>query len=238
MSNIPKVIHYCWFGNNEKPEIIKKCIETWKINMPEYTIQEWNESNFDIEKFKFARDAYKSKKWAFVSDYCRLWVLYNYGGIYLDTDMEVLKNLSIFMENKSFTGVEDGQNIAFGIWGCEKGDSFIKEVLEYYDDVNFDDYKSDLFQIAIPKIITQIAKEKGYVPPQGSKSIFYDDLAVYPTEVFYPKKSSWAEAVITENTYTIHHYEGSWRTSKQIFRSKTKKKIINIIRTLQGKEKV
>ena len=104
--------------------------------------------------------------------------------------------------------------------------------------INFNEYKSDWFEIAIPKIITQIAKDKGYNPPKESETIFFDDVAVYPTEVFYPKKSSWAEAVITKNTYTIHHYEGSWRTPKQIFRSKMKKKIINIIRTLQGKEKV
>lgn len=236
MNNIPKVIHYCWFGGNEKPEIVKKCIQTWKKKMPEYTIIEWNEENFDISKFKFTNSAYKFKKWAFVADYCRLWVLYNYGGIYLDTDMEILKPLDSFLNEKSFTGVEDHENIAFGIWGCKKDDKFIKEILDYYEQIDFNSHIEDLFKIAIPKVITEVAKQIGYIPKIGEIAYFGEEVAVYPTEVFYPKKSSWAEAIITENTYTIHHYEGSWRSPMQIFKSKLKKKLINIIRSVKGKE--
>lgn len=238
MNNIPKVIHYCWFGNNDKPDIVNKCIETWKEKMPDYIIKEWNEENFDIDKFEFAKDAYRYKKWAFVSDFCRLWVLYNYGGIYLDTDMEVLHDLTCFINHESFTGVEDGENIAFGIWGCKKGDKFIKKILEYYENISFNEYRDDLFQIAIPKIITEIAKVNGYTPPEKLEVSFYNGVTVYPTEYFYPKRISWEEANITDKTYTVHHYEGSWRTPMQIFRSKTKKNMINIIRILQGKNKV
>ena len=164
MSRIPKVIHYCWFGNNPKPEIVNKCINTWKIKMPDYTIKEWNEDNFKIADFKFAIDAYEKKKWAFVADYCRLWVLYNYGGIYLDTDMEILHDLTPFTCNEAFTGVEDSENIAFGIWGCKPGDQFIKEILDYYDTIDFKNYTDDLFEIAMPNVITKLAKDKGYKP--------------------------------------------------------------------------
>ena len=238
MSRIPKVIHYCWFGNNPKPEIVNKCINTWKIKMPDYTIKEWNEDNFKIADFKFAIDAYEKKKWAFVADYCRLWVLYNYGGIYLDTYMEILHDLTPFTCNEAFTGVEDSENIAFGIWGCKPGDQFIKEILDYYDTIDFKNYTDDLFEIAMPNVITKLAKDKGYKPPKsGGKSVF-NNLTVYSNEVFYPKRSSWQEAVITENTFTIHHYEGSWKTPTQILRTRTKKKIINIVRKLMGKESV
>ena len=238
MSRIPKVIHYCWFGNNPKPEIVNKCINTWKAKMPDYTIKEWNEDNFKIEDFKFAIDAYEKKKWAFVADYCRLWVLYNYGGIYLDTDMEILHDLTPFTYNEAFTGVEDGENIAFGIWGCKPGDQFIKEILDYYDTIEFNNYTDDLFEIAIPKVITKLAKDKGYKPPKSGGKIVFNSLTVYSHEVFYPKRSSWEKAVITENTFTIHHYEGSWKTPTQILRTRTKKKIINIARKLMGKEAV
>ena len=237
-TRIPKTIHYCWFGRGEKPEIVKKCIETWKDKLSDYEIIEWNEDNFDINQNDYVKEAYKAKKFAFVSDYVRVYALYNYGGIYLDTDMEILHDLTPFTCNEAFTGVEDSENIAFGIWGCKPGDQFIKEILDYYDTIDFKNYTDDLFEIAMPNVITKLAKDKGYKPPKsGGKSVF-NNLTVYSNEVFYPKRSSWQEAVITENTFTIHHYEGSWKTPTQILRTRTKKKIINIVRKLMGKESV
>ncbi|MGU8248259.1 glycosyltransferase family 32 protein [Clostridium perfringens] len=228
MSLIPKKIHYCWFGGKEKPKLVKECIKTWKEKMPNYEIIEWNEKNFDVNKIRFTKEAYENKKWAFVADYCRNWVLYNYGGIYLDTDMEVLKPLDRFLEDNSFAGVEDDENINAAIWGCKKGDKFVKLILNYYEMINFEDYKQDLFSLAIPKIITKIAKENGY-----NKSItptnFYNKTVIYPKEYFYPKRKSWEKEIVTKNTYTIHHYDGSWRSKNQIFFSNIKKVMVKFI---------
>lgn len=235
MKDIPKKIHYCWFGGKEKPKIVKKCINSWKHYLKGYEIVEWNEKNFNIEGFDFTKKAYENKKWAFVSDYCRLWALYNYGGIYLDTDMEVLKSLDDLLKNNSFGGLEDNL-IAFGIWGCKKEDKFIGEVLNYYNDLNYDDYKDRLPELAIPIHITEIAKEKGYKESYNDVSYFLNQVAIYPKEYFYPKRHSWQEPIITDNTYTIHHYEGTWRKPHQILRSKFKERLLNFIRKFKSEK--
>ena len=230
MDKIPKVIHYCWFGGNEKPKLINKCMETWKRYLKDYEIMEWNEENFNIDICGFTKEAYEDKKWAFVSDYCRLWVLYNYGGIYLDTDIEILKPLDDLLYNKSFTGVEEEDQIAFGIWGCRRQDKFLGEILEYYNLINYSEYKGNLQGLAIPIHITNMAKKLGYIKNQDSISYYGDDVAVYPKDYFYPKRHAWEELKITKNTYTIHHYEGTWRKPHQILRSKTKELLMNAIR--------
>lgn len=231
MENIPKIIHYCWFGGNKKTELLKKCIDSWKRNLPDYKIIEWNETNFNVNINKFTRDAYKNKKWAFVSDYCRLWVLYKYGGIYLDTDMEVIKPLDKFLKDEAFGGIEkigNKRNINMAIWGCKKGDEFIHKILKTYDEINFLDYKENLLDLAIPFIITKIASEYGY-KIKNYPTNFFNGTMIYPNEYFYPKGHEWEMPNITEETYTIHHYDGSWRTKKQILRSKIKKDLIRII---------
>lgn len=233
MNKIPKVIHYCWFGENKKTKLISKCIDTWKNKLKDYEIIEWNEKNFDINMCTFAKEAYADKKWAFVSDYCRIWVLYNYGGVYLDTDIEVLKSIDDLLDNNSFTGVEDDEQIAFGIWGCIKEDKFLEEVLSYYNTINYSEYKKDLQSLAIPIHITNIAKRLGYIKEKDRISYFYDGVAVYPKEYFYPKRHSWEEAKITKNTYTIHHYDGTWRKPHQILRSKTKYLLMKTIRSFK-----
>ena len=231
MGNIPKIVHYCWFGGKEKPELVKRCIDTWRGKLPDYKIIEWNEKNFDINSSDFSRQAYKNKKWAFVADYCRLNVLYNNGGIYLDTDMEVIKSLDIFLNNVAFARIEFANGnipeINAAIWGCKKGDKFIEKLISYYDSLDFNEYAEDLFKLAIPKVITTLAKEDGYI---GSK--FPEKLSngtvIYSKEYFYPKNKSWEIPTVTENTYTIHHYEGSWKSPILIYRTKLKHILINI----------
>lgn len=276
MNNIPKIIHYCWFGGGKKPELIKDCISTWKKYLPEYKIVEWNEKNFKVEDFDFVYKAFNDRKWAFVADYTRLWILYNYGGIYLDTDMEILKPLDDLLKNSSFGGLEDEQ-IGFGIWGCQKGDKFIGEVLNYYNNLNYDDYKNNLKDLAIPIHLTKVARKNGYKYDgnlingnsmdciegadlkeiKGYDEIYYSEdiwgreeigrfnekeikyflgnVAIYPKEYFYPKRHAWQEPIITENTYTIHHYEGAWRKPHQILRSKVKEKLLEAIRSFRRK---
>ncbi|MBE6055122.1 MAG: mannosyltransferase [Clostridium sartagoforme] len=230
--SIPKVIHYCWFGNKEKPKIFEKCINSWKLYLKDYEIIEWNEENFNIKDFDFTKKAYENKKWAFVADFCRLYVLYNYGGIYLDTDMEILKPLDDLLKDNSFGGVEDDL-IAFGIWGCKAQDKFMGEVLNYYNILNYDDYKEKLSELAIPIHLTDIAKGNGYKEHLNNVSYFLDEVAIYPKEYFYPKRHSWQEATITKNTYAIHHYEGTWRKPHQIIRSKVKEKLLGLIRMIK-----
>lgn len=227
--SIPKIIHYCWFGCKKKPELVEKCISSWKIHLKDYEFMEWNEDNFNINGFEFTKKAYEDKKWAFVSDYCRLWALYRYGGIYLDTDMEVIKPLDNLLEHSSFGGLED-YFIGFGIWGCNKYDKFISEVLKYYNNLNYDDYKDRSDELVIQIHLTLIAKYLGYKDSRNKVSYFYNEVAIYPKEYFYPKKHLWKETLITENTYTIHHYEGSWRKPNQILRSKCKNGIFKFIR--------
>ncbi len=123
---IPKVIHYCWFGKKEKPDIVKKCIKSWNEFLPEYEIIEWNEKNFDINTYLFTKQAYEIGNYAFVSDYVRVYVLYNYGGIYLDTDTEILGSLDPFLKNSSFWGFEEKNYIATSIIGAECGNEFEK----------------------------------------------------------------------------------------------------------------
>lgn len=233
MESIPKIIHYCWFGGKKKTKIVKKCINSWKRYLRDYEIVEWNEKNFNIDAFDFTKKAYEDRKWAFVSDYCRLWVLYNYGGIYLDTDMEVLKSLDNLLNNNSFGGLED-ELIAFGIWGCKKEDKFIGEVLKYYNTLNYDSYMDKLPKLAIPIHITSIAKENGYKDNFNEISYFLDKTSIYPKEYFYPKRHSWQEPIITNNTYTIHHYAGTWRKPHQILRSKLKEILLKFIRLFKS----
>jgi len=227
MNTIPKVIHYCWFGGKEKPQLIKECMNSWKEKLPDYKIVEWNEKNFNVEEFDFSQKAYKAKKWAFVADYCRIWVLYNYGGIYLDTDMEALKSLNEFIENEAFAGIERYEMINAAILGAKAKNEFIKNVLDYYNNINFMDYAEDLGKIAIPNIITELVSNEGY---KGNKKIenVKNLITIYSKEYFYPKNHSWEKPNITKNTYTIHHYEGSWRNKTKIYRSKFKQVLINI----------
>lgn len=136
---IPKVIHYCWFGHNEKPELVKRCIESWKKYLPDYEIKEWNEENFDINLCDYVRQAYDEGKWAFVSDVARLWIIYNEGGIYLDTDVELHKNLDELLDYSCWFGCDDIRYINTGLgFGANKKQWLIGKILEDYYDKKFD----------------------------------------------------------------------------------------------------
>lgn len=134
---IPKIIHYCWFGKKEMPELAYKCIESWKKHLPDYEIYLWNEDSFDLNLNRFCREAYICKKFAFVTDYVRLYALYNFGGIYMDTDVEILKNIDQFLETPAFSGFETESDIPTGIMGSEKLGKWAEEQLEYYNDISF-----------------------------------------------------------------------------------------------------
>lgn len=134
---IPKIIHYCWFGKNPYPEEFKTYLNEWKTICDDYQIIEWNESNFDVSCNSYVEEAYRSKKWAFVTDYVRLWAMYTYGGIYMDTDVQVLKSLDKFLINEAFSGFESSVYVPTGIMGAEKGNPIVKALLDEYDNRHF-----------------------------------------------------------------------------------------------------
>ncbi|WP_394186452.1 glycosyltransferase family 32 protein [Metabacillus halosaccharovorans] len=206
---IPKVIHYCWFGYKEKPEIVKKCITSWYINLPGYEIREWNEQNFDINSNIYIKEAYNSKKFAFVSDYVRVYALYNYGGIYLDTDVEVLKPFNDLLHHDSFWGFEQENYIATSTIGASKGNQLIKLFLDSYKEKEFikdDGSYDDLTNVAvITKILENIGLKKN-----GELQSFDKIGTFYPQTYFSPYDYINCRKLITENTYTIHHFYKSW----------------------------
>lgn len=226
---IPKVIHYCWFGRGEKPKLFKKCLKSWKKYCPDYEIIEWNEDNFDINSNLYVRQAYENRKFAFVTDYVRLYVIYTYGGIYMDTDVEVTKNLDAFLSEQAFSGFENDTEIPTGIMAGEKGLSVFADLLTYYDNRPFitAEGKMDITTNVI--IITEMLSKKGFEP--NGKYQVVDGFALYPKDYFCPKDYNGGEINITQNTAAIHHFDGSWQPSESRKSSKRryrKRKLANI----------
>lgn len=210
MSNeIPKKIHYCWFGPNQPDSLVNKCIESWRKYLPDYEIILWNETNFDINMNRYVQEAYKEKKWAFITDYVRLYVLYKYGGIYMDSDVEVIKNLDEFLIHGAFSGFEDIKRIPTGIIGASEKNQWIGYLLSYYDNISFYNSDGSLNLKTNVETITNMSIKKGF-DINKEEQVFFDDVHIYPKEYFAPKSHLTGEIVCTENTYTIHHFAGSW----------------------------
>lgn len=216
---IPKVIHYCWFGHGEMSPIMKKCLKSWKKYCPDYKIIEWNEDNFDIHSNIFVEQAYECKKWAFVTDYVRLYVLNKYGGIYMDTDVEVRKPLDRFLIHQAFSGFESETSVPTGIIAAEKGQEAIRMWLSYYDNR---EYLVDGKPNMNPNVtfMTEMFLEKGLILNNEYQEIC--GMALYPRTYFCPLSVVSIETCITENTYTIHHFTSTWRKPSEL---KTFKKV-------------
>ena len=220
---IPKVIHYCWFGRNPLPESAIKCINSWKKFFPDYEIKEWNEDNFDVNIIPYTREAYEAKKYAFVSDYARMWILYHYGGLYFDTDVEVIKNMDDIVESGSFMGIEvesrDGVlsvNPGLGI-GVIPGHSIYNEILGYYNTISFikEDGSYNLF--AIVRITTMILNNNGMRNVDMLQDV--SGIRIYPKEYFNPLNDNTGQLIITENTRCIHWYTKTWMKKQNPLRT-------------------
>lgn len=206
---IPKIIHYCWFGGNEIPDEYKKYIETWQKYCPDYEIKEWNESNFNLDESTFAREAYEQKKWAFVSDYARLKVIYDEGGIYLDIDVEVTRNFDPLLSYDCFLGTEPSGFVNTGIgFGAQKKNPIIEMMLHQYDghfvlsDGSFD-------MKPCPQKNTEILLNLGFVFDENT--IWRkNNIAIFPPKYFCPLDYETEELHITEDTFSIHHFGASW----------------------------
>lgn len=214
---IPKKIHYCWFGRNPMPQIILKCIESWKLFLPDYEHLLWNEDNYDVNKIAYTSDAYKWKKYAFVSDYARFDILNKQGGIYLDTDVELLKSLNPLLENKAFTGFEKHDLVAPGlILGAVPGHPVIAYMKSYYEKQK--GFHPEKNMETVVAIMTNYLTEKGLTPNNTYQVI--SDMVIYPTEYFAPMNFQNNKVTITDKTFSIHHYAGSWLSSTEIVKIK------------------
>ena len=208
---IPKIIHYCWFGNGQLPELALQCLESWKKYLPDYDIIVWNEENFDVNSYLFSSEAYKERKFAFVSDVCRLHALKEMGGIYLDTDVEFIKPLSEeILNNDAFTGFEGNFLLSSAIMGSEKDGKWINDLLAHYQNRSF--YLQDGILDLNPntEIITAFMKETKGLAIDNSFHAIAQYCSVYPSDFFCPKSWKTLKINSTKNTYCIHHFAGSW----------------------------
>ena len=214
---IPRTIHYCWFGKKPLPRLAKRCIESWKKNCPGYEIVRWDESNFDPGFNQFTRDAYNAGKWAFVSDVARLYIIYHYGGIYLDTDVELIRSLDPFLSQYAFMGIEHNGLIATGLgFGAEKHSEVIREMLEEYDRIPFDPHNPP----SCPGVTTAFLARYGYVRQQQVQTV--RGITIYPSEYFGP--IDWATGRFHKSTETvaIHYYLASWTTRSWRYKRKVR----------------
>lgn len=203
---VPKILHYCWFGRNKKPDIILRCMESWKKYLPDYEIREWNEDNFDIHICPYVEQAYTAKKWAYVSDYCRFYVLNKFGGVYVDTDVEFVKNIDNLLTSK-FMGFAHDNIVASGlIMATTANDWFCQALLNSYvgDNFVFDNPNKIL---AIGRRGTSILVEHG-LQLTGQKQVV-EDYIIYPSYMFNPTKGN-VYYNLDSRAYTIHHYAATW----------------------------
>ena len=227
-NSIPKIIHYCWFGKKEKPKIVKKCINSWRSILTEYEIIEWNEENFDIDSNSFVKEAYKKEKYAFVSDYVRVYVLYNFGGIYLDTDVEVIKSFDNLLYNESFWGFEEKNYIATSTIGAKAKNELIKLFLDEYNGRKFlfnneeDDTPTNV------SLITKIFENNG-VKLNGKHQCIRNVATIYPQEYFSPYDYINCYMKNGKNTYSVHHYYKSWLPVSTRIKTSIKKSMAFII---------
>lgn len=208
---IPRIIHYCWFGNGEMPELVLQCIASWKRQLPSYEIMCWNEENFDVNSYLFSSEAYKERKFAFVADVCRLHALKEMGGIYLDTDVEFLKPLTEeILSKNAFTGFEGNLLLTSAIMGSQKDGEWINNLLTHYKNRSFYLADGNLDVNPNTEIITAFMKEKKHIKIDNTFQVIEGYCTIYPSDYFSPK--SWKTLKInrTSNTYCIHHFAGSW----------------------------
>ena len=213
---IPPIIHYCWFGKNPLPPLAIKCIDSWKKYLPNCEIKEWNEDNFDVNIIPYTAEAYQAKKYAFVSDYARFWVLYKYGGIYFDTDVEIVKSLNDIIARGPFMGCEnDGATVGnfpavapgLGL-GVNPGLGLYKEILELYASLHFLNNNGSYNLKTVVQYTTEILCKHGLRNENVIQKIA--DVWIYPKEYFCPISTYDGTLHMTPNTVTIHHYAQSW----------------------------
>ncbi len=207
--SIPKIVHFCWLSGDLYPDLVLKCIQSWNDKLPDYEIRLWDKNSFDIHSVPWVEQACEAKKWAFAADYIRLYVLYNFGGIYLDSDVEVLKSFDDLLELPYFFGrehtpdkIENANSIEAATMGCEPGNEFIGKCLDYYKNKEFINRDGTLNTTTLPTILARV-------------SAHFKTLNILPMDYFSPKNTRTLALEITGNTYSVHHFNGSWHSLAQ-----------------------
>lgn len=211
---IPKIIHYCWFGRGEMPQLAKDCIASWHKYMPDWEYKLWNEDNFDVNSVPYVKEAYEERKFAFVTDYVRLYALYTEGGIYMDTDVETLKSYEPLLNLKAFTGYEGSKYMppVTGTMASEAGGEWVKKQLKEYDGLHFRKADGSLDMTTNTIRISDSMKKKGFI--QDGKYQVFEEMHIFPSEYFCPRQTT-GEFLLTENTYCDHHFMGTWASTNK-----------------------
>lgn len=242
---IPKIIHFCWFGGNPLPPLAQKCIASWKKYLPDYEIKEWNESNFDVNSIAYTAEAYSEKKYAFVSDYARFEILYNYGGVYFDTDVEVIASMDDIIEKGAFMGCEQQYiatrnyksghdlSVAPGLGlGVNPGLGLYKELLDLYATLHFKNADGSLNTKTIVAYTTELLCKNGLIYTDAIQ--YVAGIYIYPKDYFCPLDYNTAALNITANTRSIHHYTASWQNEMRQNAKKIEYKLLFIPRSIRG----
>jgi len=213
--SIPKILHYCWFGGKPKPPLAQKCLKSWKKFCPDYEIREWNESNLDITTApKYVRQAYEAGRWAFVTDYVRLKALTEMGGIYMDTDVEVVKPFTPYLHHRAFAGFESPDRIQTGLLACEKDFPLFREFLSYYDTAQYylEDGRENITTNV--EVLTALCEKYGF---RGNDTYqVVQGFAIYPREYFCPVDFDTEKLHRTRKTVVIHWFAASWHTQEEL----------------------
>ena len=226
---IPKILHYCWFGGNVLPDSVIKLKKTWKKYCPDYEIKEWNETNFDVRENVYCKEAYEAHKWAFVSDYVRLKVLHEFGGFYLDTDVEVLKSLDPLRKYNAVSGFESDHFIPTGTMAAVPNNEWIALLLHDYDNRHFKKEDGSYDLTTNVEVITRLTKESYHLKLNGEKVVFGNNIALLPFDYLCAKSWKTGKIMKTENTFTIHHFNGSWLSETAQKKMKLRRLIAKIL---------
>ena len=222
---IPKIIHYCWFGHGVKPQLALDCILSWQKYLPDYELKEWNEECFDISCNRYVKEAYDNRKYAFVTDYVRLYALYHEGGVYMDTDVEVVGSFDQFLHHHAFSGFETDGNVPTGMMAAEKGSVWAKELLDQYDNRVFLREDGSFDMTTNTTVITNYMVSKGLIQ-NNTYQDFPGLCTMYPADYFCPKDHRTGIINCTNNTKCIHHFAGSWTNPTRLERIRHKSKLI------------
>lgn len=230
---IPKIIHYCWFGRGEKPELAEKCIASWRRFCPDFEIREWNEDNCDYLAMPFMAEAYAAKKYAFVSDVMRLIVLEQHGGVYFDTDVEVVRDISPLLDDEGFIGFENAQHVNSGqVVAAEVHHPVIQAMIEEYKKLHFAGADGSVTPVGCPRLNTDVMERFGLA--RNGQEQLVAGIHVYPADYFNPLDSITGKLTKTDNTYSIHWYSMSWLPKHKRMRAR----VGRIIRRLTKKVKL
>lgn len=226
---IPKRIHYCWFGRGEKPKLAKKCIDSWKKLCPDYEVIEWNEENFDVTKYEYTQYCYSQGKWAFLSDFARLIAVYDNGGIYLDTDVELVKRPDELLDYQAFFGFENDETVATGLgFGAVSNHPIVKAMIDTY--LGFEKKPDGSFQlIGCPEINTNAVERFGLIKNGERQNVAGAE--ILPVDYLNPLDDSTGRLNITKNTISINHYGKTWMTKSHKLRSRLTRPLHRVLGT-------